>query len=66
MRGAEGASVSVAKAEKAFLLKSELIISTNFCMRVNLEKDKVRVIIIQHHSFMSLDIYDVSFEKHLI
>lgn len=65
-REEEGTSVTVAKAEKSFLLKCEFIISTNFCFWVNLERDKVRVIIIQLPSFMLLDAYEVSFEKHLI
>lgn len=45
------ASVTAAKAEKSFLLKCKFIISTNFCIWVNLERGKIRVII-QLPSFM--------------
>lgn len=65
LREAEGTYVTVAEAEKSFLLKCEFIIGTNFCVWVNLERDTVSVIIIQLPSFMLLDTYEVSFEKHV-
>lgn len=65
LREAGGASVTVAEAEKSFLLKCEFTIGTNFCVWLNLERDTVSIIIIQLLSFMLLDTYEVSFEKHI-
>lgn len=56
-------SVTVAKAEKSFLLKCEFNLSTNFCIWANLERNKLEVIIIQLPTFMSLVTYELSFEK---
>lgn len=55
-----GPSVTVAKAEKSFLLKCEFNISTNFCIWANLERNKLEVRIMQLSTFMSLVTYEVT------
>lgn len=63
--GIRGSLCHSGKAEKSFLLKCECIFRTNFCVWVNLKRDKVRIIINKLLSFISLDTYEVSFEEKL-